>query len=446
MLLLCASVCVSQAQKLEGSWTGKLSVQGTQLTLVFHIEKDKNSGFIVTMDSPDQSVKGVPATVNSLTADSVDIVISSIGARYLGKQQGDNIQGTFTQFGKSFPLMLNRGVEELRRPQTPHAPYPYQTEEVTFQNAKANAVFSGTLTYPVGYEQMNKQKVPVVLMVTGSGQENRNEEISDHQPFLVLADYLARHGIASLRYDDRGFAKSTGDASQSTMKDNAEDARCGFNYLKSLKKFGKIGVMGHSEGGSIAMMLAAEGLTDFIVSLAGMAERGDSLMLRQVYQAMEARGGASFARDYCKVLGAIYAYRNAKKDISHPEVVLDTLLKQTNVSLPALSRQSLLPVITMQTPWVLDFIATDMACYLPKIKCPVMAVNGSKDVQVDAHDNLSALRKGLKPNKKNLIKEYEGLNHLFQHCTTGQTTEYRLIEETFAPEVMQDIVDWIKAL
>ena len=283
-------------------------------------------------------------------------------------------------------------------------------------------------------------------MVTGSGQENRNEEIFDHQPFLVLADYLACHGIASLRYDDRGFAKSTGDASQSTMKDNAEDARCGFNYLKSLKKFGKIGVMGHSEGGSIAMMLAAAGLPDFIVSLAGVAGRGDSLMLKQVYQAMEARGGASFARDYCKVLGAIYAYRNAKKDISHPEAVLDSLLKQTNVSLPALSRQSLLPVITMQTPWVLDFIATDMACYLPKIKCPVMAVNGSKDVQVDAHNNLSALRKGLKPNKKNLIKEYEGLNHLFQHCTTGQTTEYRLIEETFAPEVMQDIVDWIKAL
>lgn len=446
MLLLCASVCALQAQKLEGSWTGKLSVQGVQLTLVFHIEKDKNSGFIVTMDSPDQSVEGVPATMNSITADSVDIAISSIGARYLGKQQGDHIQGTFTQFGKSFPLMLNRGVEELKRPQTPHAPYPYQTEEVTFQNAKANAVFSGTLTYPAGYEQMNKQKVPVVLMVTGSGQENRNEEIFDHQPFLVLADYLARHGIASLRYDDRGFAKSTGDASQSTMKDNAEDARCGFNYLKSLKKFGKIGVMGHSEGGSIAMMLAAEGLPDFIVSLAGMAERGDSLMLKQVYRAMEARGGATFARDYCKVLGAIYAYRNAKKDISHPEVVLDSLLKQTNVSLPALSRQSLLPVITMQTPWVLDFIATDMACYLPKIKCPVMAVNGSKDVQVDAHDNLSALRKGLKPNKKNLIKEYEGLNHLFQHCTTGQTTEYRLIEETFAPEVMQDIVDWIKGL
>lgn len=446
MLLLCASVCASHAQKLEGSWTGKLSVQGTQLTLVFHVDKDKNSGFIGTMDSPDQSVKGVPATVNSLTADSVDIAISSIGARYLGKQQGDNIQGTFTQFGKSFPLMLNRGVEELKRSQTPHAPYPYQTEDVTFQKAKANAVFSGTLTYPVGYEQMNKQKVPVVLMVTGSGQENRSEEIFDHQPFLVLADYLARHGIASLRYDDRGFAKSTGDASQSTMKDNAEDARCGFNYLKSLKKFGKIGVMGHSEGGSIAMMLAAERLPDFIVSLAGVAGRGDSLMLKQVYQAMEARGGASFARDYCKVLGAIYAYRNAKKDISHPEVVLDSLLKQTNVSLPALSRQSLLPVITMQTPWVLDFIATDMACYLPKIKCPVMAVNGSKDVQVDAHDNLSALRKGLKPNKKNLIKEYKGLNHLFQHCTTGQTTEYRLIEETFAPEVMQDIVDWIKAL
>ena len=446
MLLLCASVCASQAQKLKGSWTGKLSVQGTQLTLVFHFEKDKNNGFIVTMDSPDQSVKGVPATMNSLTADSVDIAISSIGARYLGKQQGDHIQGTFTQFGRSFPLMLNRGVEELKRPQTPHAPYPYQTEEVTFQNAKANAVFSGTLTYPVGYEQMNKQKVPVVLMVTGSGQENRNEEMFDHQPFLVLADYLARHGIASLRYDDRGFAKSTGDASQSTMKDNAEDARCGFNYLKSLKKFGKIGVMGHSEGGSVAMMLAAEGLPDFIVSLAGMAERGDSLMLRQVYQAMEARGGASFARDYCKVLGAIYAYRNARKDISHPEAVLDSLLKQTNVSLPALSRQSLLPVITMQTPWVLDFIATDMACYLPKIKCPVMAVNGCKDVQVDAHDNLSALRKGLKTNKKNLIKEYEGLNHLFQHCTTGQTTEYRLIEETFAPEVMQDIADWIKAL
>lgn len=446
MLLLCASVCASQAQKLEGSWTGKLSVQGVQLTLVFHVEKDKNNGFIVTMDSPDQSVKGVPATVNSLTADSVDIAISSIGARYLGKQQGDHIQGTFTQFGRAFPLILNRGVEEIKRPQTPHPPYPYQSEEVTFQNAKANAVFSGTLTYPAGYEQMNKQKVPVVLMITGSGQENRNEEIFDHQPFLVLADYLARHGIASLRYDDRGFAKSTGDASQSTMKDNAEDARCGFNYLKSLKKFGTVGVMGHSEGGCIAMMLAAEGLPDFIVSLAGVAGRGDSLMLKQVYQAMEARGGATFAHDYCKVLGAIYAYRNAKKDISHPEVVLDALLKQTNVSLPALSRQSLLPIITMQTPWVLDFIATDMACYLAKIKCPVMAVNGSKDVQVDAHDNLSALRKGLKSNKKNLIKKYEGLNHLFQHCTTGQTTEYRLIEETFAPEVMQDIVDWIKAL
>ena len=203
IFLLCASVCVSYAQQLEGSWTGKLSVQGVQLTIVFHVEKDKNSDFIVTMDSPDQSVKDVPATVNSLTADSVDIAISSIGARYVGKQHGDSIQGTFMQFGRAFPLMLNRGTEELNRPQTPHLPYPYQTEEVTFKNAKANAVFSGTLTYPVGYEQMDNHKVPVVLMVTGSGQENRDEEIFDHQPFLVLADYLARHGIASLRYEER---------------------------------------------------------------------------------------------------------------------------------------------------------------------------------------------------------------------------------------------------
>lgn len=447
-IILCLSFAVltAKSQGVIGTWTGKLTVQNMQLTLTFHVNKDADGKHVCTMDSPDQSVKGVPTTVNLLTDDSLNVSIPSIAGTYAGKLEGNILKGMFTQFGRPFKIEMQRGEERLSRPQEPKQPFPYLTEEVKFTNEKASATFAGTLCYPVGYNAKSKKKVPVVLMVTGSGQENRNEEIFDHKPFLVLADFLARNGIASLRYDDRGTAESTGDATHSTMFDNAADALSGFKYLQSLRRFSTIGILGHSEGGCIAFILAAQGHPDFIVSLAGVGTRGDSLLLKQLYLALSAQSPNAVIDDYCKAMKDVYAYKEAHPHVENAEQALTDILQNAGVTMSQLQRTSLLETLKNENAWWLNFISTDMGEYVAKTRCPVMAINGAKDLQVTAKDNLGAIRRLLPSNKANLIKEYPDLNHLFQHCTTGQILEYRQIEETFSPEVMQDIVQWIKNL
>ena len=390
------------AQKpIEGDWMGKLNLGPQSLTIVLHVICDAQGKAECTLDSPDQGAKGIAVETDYCLSDSISVSLASLALSFQGKLKGDEIVGTFTQ-GQSFPLVLKRGEEKLNRPQNPVAPYPYKTEEVAFKNVADGATLVGTLSYPIGYK---KGRTPVVLMVTGSGQENRDEEVFDHKPFLVIADYLARHGVATLRYDDRGFGKSTGgDVGHATTLDFMRDAASGVDFLRTSKQFGKVGILGHSEGGSIAFMLGAKGKVDFVISMAGVGVKGDTALTAQA----------------------------------------NKILELTGQSMRFSTHQYRMNAIIKRSPWLNFFIDYDPSADISKTLCPVMAINGSRDVQVISSLNLAGIKAHLKPNPKNIIKEYPSLNHLFQHCKTGNVSEYRMIEETVSPEVLEDIVRFIK--
>ena len=287
LCFLCSFFGVSAQYTMDGVWTGKLNVGPQTLTLVLHVAHEASGNAVCSLDSPDQGAMNIPVKSDYCSADSISVSLEQLGLSYQGWLKGDEIVGTFMQ-GMAFPLTLKRGEEKLKRPQNPVEPFPYKTEEVTFINATDKATLVGTLSYPTDYK---KGKTPVVLMVTGSGQENRDEEVFGHKPFLVIADYLARHGVASLRYDDRGFGKSTGgDVKHATTADFARDAASGIEFLHTLKCFSKVGVLGHSEGGSIAFMLGAKEKVDFVISMAGIGVRGDTALTAQANRLLELSG------------------------------------------------------------------------------------------------------------------------------------------------------------
>lgn len=402
-LFIIALACIgitTQAQNINGAWSGELNAGFQKIKVVLNLSDEGKC----TLDSPDQGAFGIPAITNFVSADSVNVSVASLNASYAAKLQNGELKGTFIQNGFKLPLSLKPSEKvELKRPQTPQPPYPYETEEVTFQNTKAGATLAGTLTIPA-----NGSKY-VLLMVTGSGAQNRDEEVFGHKPFAVLADRLARAGIATLRYDDRATGKSVGGMDPNvTTLDFAEDAKAGIEWLRSQKRFKKIGIIGHSEGGTIAFMLGAQKKVDFIVSLAGTAVKGDSVILEQ----NKALGGPLAAG---LTIEQLYAMPAIKKTID-------------------------------ENAWYRFLMQYDPQADIAKIKCPVMALNGSKDLQVISTQNLPALRRTLPKNERNLIREYDALNHLFQHCTTGLPTEYGMIEETFSEEALNDIVAWIKQL
>ena len=395
---------VNTTTALLGSWSGKLKAGAASLTIVLHLEQA--DGFVkVSLDSPDQGAKGISGYKEYLSDDSVAIKIESLGITYRARLKEGKLDGTFSQRGFSFPLMMTKGVPEVKRPQTPKPSYPYKTEEVTFTNEADSAMLAGTLTYPMGYDK--KQKPMVVLFVSGSGQQNRDEELMDHKPFLVIAGYLARQGIATLRYDDRATGKSEGgEVKNATSEDFSRDAAAGIDFLRNKKAFSKVGILGHSEGGTIAFMLSAQKKVDFIVSLAGPTVKGDTLLAAQSNRILSLSG--------------------------QPATM--TVEKY---------RQTVAPMKNHWIDWFNDYDPTDN---IRKTRCPVFALNGDRDCQVISTLCLPALKQLLPPSKKHLIKEYPSLNHLFQHCTTGLPEEYSQIEETISSEVLQDIATWIKAL
>ena len=397
---------VNPTTALLGSWSGKLNVGAVSLTLVLHLEQ--TDGYVTaSLDSPDQGAKGIPAYKEYLSDDSLALKVQQIGMTYRARLKNDKLEGTFTQNGMSLPLVMTKEAPEAKRPQTPKEPYPYTTEEVMFRNTTDLATLVGTLTWPVGYDKNAKQKPTVVLMVTGSGQQNRDEELMQHKPFLVIADYLARHGIATLRYDDRATGASVGgDVKNATSEDFARDAAAGLEYLRNTKAFSKVGILGHSEGGLIAFMLAAKKQTDFIVSLAGPGVKGDTLLTAQGNRILSLSGMPA-------------------------NMTVEKYRQQNDVQ---------------QMPWLKWFIDYDPSANIAATRCPVLALNGDRDCQVISSQNLTAIERLLPKSKQHLIKEYPGLNHLFQHCTTGLVAEYSQIEETISPEVLSDIVHWINSL
>lgn len=392
-LVFLACIGLTATAQVRRSWSGELNVMGQKLPIVLNMVDGK-----CTLDSPLQGATGIPATVQLLTKDSIKISVESIGASYAARYVAGQLQGTFTQRGISLPLnMKETSATGPHRPQTPKGPFPYTTEEVTFTNTKAGATLAGTLTIPKGGAKT------VLIMVTGSGPENRDEEVAGHKPFAVIADRLARAGIATLRYDDRGVGNSVGgETKHTTSEDVAEDATAGIAWLRAQKRFKKVGLLGHSEGGMVAFMLAAQKQVDFIVSLAGPAVKGDSIMLYQ-----SRTSGNPFTKN----------------------ITMEQLRSMVKTN-----------------AWVTYFMDYDPTENIANTKCPVLALNGSKDCQVPAAMNMPVLRRLLPRNKHHLLKEYAGLNHLFQHCETGRPDEYYKIEETISEEVLSDIVDWIKKL
>ena len=425
--------------ELTGSWSGKLTVGTVSMNIVFNFTEAQNGVLVCTMDSPDQSVKGIPAEVEKFTADSLIVSVPAIGASFSGTFDRNpdsgsilSVFGNFSQSGTSFPLELRYGKPIILRPQTPVPPFPYRTEEVFFANG--DTVLAGTLSYPVGYDFESDAQVPVVLMVTGSGQQNRDEELFNHKPFLVIADYFARNGIATLRYDDRGVGASAGDPASVTVQSNMEDALAGLRYLDSLGRFGRVGVV--------------KGEADFVISLAGAAVSGKEILVRQNRTALLQAGmPEQMTDDYCTVLADVLDYRAEHvcpgEPVGDAGYILDSLAKSSGADLPDAVLKNLETILSGTGAWVDSFVAYDPAEDIGKIACPVFALNGSLDTQVDADMNLSALRNRLPENGGSVIKEYPGLNHLFQHCTTGNPSEYGTIIETVSRQVLKDMAAFI---
>lgn len=454
-IMLGLSALVMFGQDVTGQWNGILKVPGAQLRLVFHVEKTE-TGYASTMDSPDQGANGLPVETTTFADATIRFTIPAAGIEYEGVLGSDGvIAGNFKQAGQLFPMNLTREVIEkeiLKRPQEPTKPYPYHSEDITFKNEKAGIELAGTLTLP------NKDGVfPVVILISGSGPQNRDEELLGHKPFLVLSDYLTRNGIAVLRYDDRGTAASKGNFGTATSKDFATDVEAGVAYLLGRKEINKkkIGLIGHSEGGVVAPMVAANSKNiAFIVLLAGTGIPGGELLLLQQALISKVYGvsdeDVAKAQDYNR--GA-YAIVTASTDIEQLKTDLtsyyNTRFKDNpDFEVPqGMTADELIQSMVDQlaNPWMQYFIQHDPAPVLEKVKCPVLALNGEKDLQVPPKENLGAIEAALKKggNKKGTFQELPGLNHLFQECTTGSPEEYASIEQTMSPAALTQILAWV---
>jgi alpha-beta hydrolase superfamily lysophospholipase len=442
---------------LPGSWLGKISTNGIDLRLVFNLKLNDKDSLVATADSPDQGAKNIPLGRVILKDEKLTIQAPTLLGEYNGTITGDStIEGMWTQRGASFTANLKKLKTALtvNRPQEPKPPFPYTSEDVAFTNDKFNIKLGGTLTIPAGTGPFK-----AVILITGSGPQNRNEELMGHKPFLVIADYLSRDGIAVLRYDDRGVASSQGNYSEATSADLATDVEAAFYYLKNNPKISlkEIGLMGHSEGGLIAPIVAAtnQGIA-FIVSLAGPGVTGQQIIIRQSQEIGRLSGENEVQiKEATETNKKLYAVLRKEKDNKKAEIKILALYKEilekkktskedTEKAVNQLKATFSAPTYT----WFRYFIMTDPATFWKKVKCPVLAMNGEKDLQVAANENLPAIEKTLKSAGNNSVKTVKlpGLNHLFQHCKTGLPTEYSEIEETFSPEALKIIADWILAL
>lgn len=439
-------------QEIAGQWNGILKVPGAQLRLVFDIQKTAN-GISTTMDSPDQGAKGIPVSTSSFENSALKITVANLKIEYEGTLGKDNIiVGNFKQAGQSFPMNLSKEKvekEALIRPQEPAKPYSYYSEDIIFENKKAGINLAGTLTLP------KKDGVfPAVILISGSGPQNRNEELLGHKPFLVLSDYLTKNGIAVLRYDDRGVAASKGNFKTATSLDFSTDVEAGIEYLKTRKEINKnkIGLIGHSEGGIIAPMVAGQSKdVAFIVLLAGTGIQGDQLLLLQQQLIGKVSGMSDEELQKNKLSNSkIYDIANKSTSTEQLQTNLTNYIKQNpNTEKPAgMTDEEFLKLQVQQiaTPWMHYFIKYNPAPTLEKVKCPVLALNGEKDLQVPPKENLTAIKEALsKGGNKNVTAiELPNLNHLFQECKTGSPQEYATIEQTFSPAALTEILEWIQ--
>jgi hypothetical protein len=429
---------------IDGTWMGSLDTGAVKLRVVFHIVNTED-GLTATMDSPDQGMKGLPTTAVTRTGTSLKIEAKNIGGVFDGKISADlsSIDGNWTQGGGTMPLVLKRTKDQteidLKRPQVPTKPYPYREEEVSYANKAQEVTLAATFTIPQGAGPF-----PAVLLITGSGPQDRDESLLGHKPFLILADYLTRHGIAVLRADDRGTGRSTGVFAKGTTADFATDVETGVAYLKSRAEVNvrKIGLVGHSEGGVIAPMVAASNKdVAYIVMMAGTGVPGDQVLVAQgeAIQVASGKDPAEAAKESAKEKEML-ALVESEKDSAALEKELTEKMKG---DVP--EAQIGMQIRQITSPWFRYFLTYDPAGALRKVTCPVLAINGSLDKQVLPDQNLPAIRKALEAggNKHFEVDELPGLNHLFQTAKTGSPMEYAQIEETMSPVALGKISSWI---
>jgi uncharacterized protein len=434
----------SKPSDIDGDWMGTLDAGAMKLRVIFHILNTED-GLTATLDSPDQNMKGLPATSVKRDGTALKIETKSIAGGFEGKISADlsTIDGTWTQMGNAIPLLLKRVKDqaelERKHPQNPVKPYPYREEEVSYDNKVQNVTLAATLTIPQG-----KGPFPGVVLITGSGPQDRDESLLGHKPFLVLSDYLTRHGIAVLRADDRGTGKSTGIFSTATTADFATDTEAGIAYLKTRAEVDphRIGLIGHSEGGVIAPMVAARNSdVAFIVMMAGTGVPGDEILVAQgeAIQIASGKSSEEAAKDATKER-EILTLIETEKDETKLEQELKEKMKG---DVPDAMIGAQIKQVT--TPWFRYFLTLDPAVALRKVSCPVLAINGEKDTQVPPKQNLPAIRKALEQggNKHFEVDELPGLNHLFQTAKTGAPSEYAEIEETMSPVALEKMSTWI---
>ncbi|PRD51264.1 alpha/beta hydrolase family protein [Sphingobacterium gobiense] len=437
--------CLGYGQKFVGSWQGELKVQGVALPLVFHLEN--TSAWKGTMESPAQGDAKLPISAIHIQQDSISIAVAAIGLTYKGKMlTNEHIEGVVSQKSMTFPMRLSKTGQTLakrRRPQLPEPPYNYDTLDVAFSSEYDNVKLAGTVTTP-----REGEKLPAVVLVSGSGPQDRDETIMGHKPFKVIADYLTRQGIVVLRYDERGIGASTGNYPKSTIGDFSRDVIAAIGFLQKQERVDptRVGIIGHSEGALIAELIAGESSADvgFIGLLGAPAIPIDSLMVLQAYEIGKVMGmSAEELRDAKEVnrrnfaavksdLGDEHAYRQILENMSSP--------------LPNLSNNQKNEIKMMVLPAYRYFMRIDPVPFIKRIDVPVFAAFGTKDVQVPFAPNLESLTDHLPRNEKNFLKAYDGLNHLFQKAETGAVSEYIDIEETFNEQVLSDLAQWINNL
>ncbi|SDX61701.1 alpha/beta hydrolase family protein [Hymenobacter psychrophilus] len=456
LLLLAPAASAQLAPNPTGSWQGQIALPGQSLRVIFEL-KGAASQLSGTMAVPQQGATGLPLSAVVVRHDSLLIGADKIGGRFAGRFAPDGQQavGSWSQGGSQFPLTLTRSstgattgaAAAPRRPQEPTGPLPYRALDLAFPGAKGGFQLAGTLTLPQG-----KGPFPAVVLVSGSGPEDRDETVFGHKPFLVLADYLTRRGFAVLRYDDRGTAKSGGTFKDALTTDFTADAQAALAYLRTRPdiKARQVGLIGHSEGGLVAWQAAAQPQgPDFVVSLAGPGLPGDAILLRQQADLGRAAGADSAQiganRRLHTALFAALRRLPATATTAEATQQLTTVMQQ---QVPGLSpEQAQKQAGQLTAPWLRSFLLTDPALYLANVKCPVLALNGTTDLQVAADDNLPVIERGLKAgrNANVTVRALPDLNHLFQ-TDPKATSHYAKIEETFAPSALKVVGDWLTAV
>ncbi len=444
-----------QVSPLEGNWKGVIEVPPVELRVYFHLGRIAGQPLSGYMVSPDQSEARIELSRVALSGSAVEIEVTRIGGRFEGvlDSGAGKILGTWTQRGASFPLELaaTESGWALPRPQTPKPPVPSRVEEVKIPTPTEGVVLAGTLTRPAG-----PGPHPGVVLISGSGPQDRDETLFEHRPFAVLADSLTRAGYAVLRYDDRGVGRSTGNFPAGSTLDFAVDAETAFEWLKARPEVGKAGFVGHSEGGMVAFLIGAR-RTDvaFLILLAAPGQSGSALLSAQQEEFGRMAGYSDeFLAKSRTLEGELLQAASANLPVDERKARLRAVNARSVALMGPEDRRvhekfahlDEASVNQLASPWYAFFLAYDPAGDLRKVKCPVLALNGTLDMQVRAGANLPLIKNALESggNKSVEIRSLPGLNHLFQHAVTGNPNEYAKIQETLAPEALNFIRDWLQ--